>query len=275
MSVKRSAVLLNTEAHRPARDRFVEHLNQATRREGWRCHEAITYWLDAAFRAMRGATLKLLAPDDFAKNEAEYMRIVKRCRHPQETMKDLAEMMSALVLAMEAEPIDFVGPIFGEFAGSAELGQFFTPWHVSRLMAEMIIEDPQKMLADSSRGFITLSEPACGVGGMALAACAVLRERGFDLARQVHWTMVDIDYAAQCAAYVQMNLCGVSAAVFHGNTLSLDTWLATRTLAAILHPKHVNYDPKAALPAPPPEPASKASAAPPRSKPVQLSLFEV
>lgn len=273
MSVKRNAVFLNTEAHRPARDQFLHHLNAVTRREGWRNHEAISYWLDAAFRAMRGAVLQF-DPDKLAANEAEYVKIVDRCRHAEETMVDLASMMGALVLALEAAPVDFIGPLFGELAASAQLGQFFTPYHVSKMMAEMIIEDPQRMLAEGGRGFLTLQEPACGVGGMALAACDVLRERGFDLARQVHWTMIDIDYSAMCAAYVQINLCGASADVFHGNTLSLQTWLSTPTLAAILHPKRLKYDPKAALLPPTPEPPPPETAAPRRSKPVQLSLFE-
>ncbi|CAN7378598.1 N-6 DNA methylase [Bradyrhizobium sp. LjRoot220] len=245
MSVKRSAVLLNTDAHRPARDQFVHHLNEVTRREGWRSHEAISYWLDASFRSMRGATLQF-RPEDLAKNEEQYMRIVKRCRHAGETMTNLASMLGALTLALEADPVDFIGPVFGEFAASGELGQFFTPWHVSKMMAMMIIEQPVEHFRKSGQKFITLQEPACGVGGMALAACEVLREYQFDLARQVHWTMVDIDYSAMCAAYIQMNLCGVSADVIHGNTLSLETWLSTPTLAAIMHPKRSSSGPPAA-----------------------------
>lgn len=273
MTAKRSSVLLNTEAHRQARDQFVHHLNEVTRREGWRNYEAIGYWLEASFRAMRGATLQFRI-EDLDKNESEYMRIVKRCQRPKESMTDLSEMLAALVIGLEAEPIDFIGPIFGEFSSSSQLGQFFTPHHLSKMMALMIIEEPDRMLRESGRGFITLQEPACGVGGMALAACAVLREKGFDLARQVHWTLIDVDHQAHCAAYIQMNLCGVSADVFHGNTLSLDTWLATPTLAAMLHPKRLKYDPQAVLPAPPPKTPANENGDPAPRKPIQLSLFQ-
>jgi hypothetical protein len=273
MSVKRNDVMLNSEAHRPARDQFVHHLNAVTRREGWRNYEAITHWLEASFRSMRGAALKF-RPDDLAANEAEYMKIVKRCREPKETMADLSHMLGALVLALEAQPIDFVGPIYTEFAASSQLGQFFTPHHLSVLMAEMIVCDADTMLKESGRGFITLQEPACGVGGMVLATCDVLKRRGLDLARQIHFTAIDVDFSATCAAYVQMNLCGISADVFHGNTLSLQTWLATPTLAAILHPKRLKYDPRAVLPPPSPEPPAADIAALRPRKAVQLSLFE-
>ena len=273
MTVKRSAVILNTDAHRPARDQFVHHLNEATRREGWRNYEAMSHWLGASFRAMRSATLQF-SPEDLEKNEAEYMQIVKRCRHPQETMRDLSLMLAAVVVALEAAPIDFIGPIFGELASSDQMGQFFTPYHISKMMADMIIGDPMQMLKESGRGFITLQEPACGVGGMTLAACEVLRERGFDLARQVHWSMIDIDYPAQCAAYIQTNLCGISADVFLGNSLALKAWMATSTLAAIIYPKQIKYDPKVVLPPPDPERPPAGPGTPPRSKPIQLSLFE-
>jgi hypothetical protein len=86
--------------------------------------------------------------------------------------------------------------------------------------------------------------------------------------------MIDIDYLATCAAYIQTNLCGISADVFHGNTLSLETWLATPTLAAILDPKPLKYDPKAVLPPPPPELPPSDPGTPRRPKPAQLSLFE-
>ncbi|WP_316172126.1 MULTISPECIES: N-6 DNA methylase [unclassified Bradyrhizobium] len=265
MAIKRNDVRLNTDAHRPARDLFVERINAICSREGWRPYEALTHTIDATFRSMRSATLQF-QPERLAANEAEYMKIVQRCRKPSESMEDIAAMLAAIVSALEAEPIDFIGPIFEELAASSHLGQFFTPYHVSRLMADLIIAEPDRMLAETKRGFITLQEPACGVGGMTLAACAVLRERGINLATQVHWTMVDVDYTAAAAAYIQTNLCGVSADIFHGNTLALKTWLATPTLAAILHTKRVRYEQEAKLPAPPLPNA-------PRRKPVQLSLF--
>src|SRR5690242_1755760 len=103
MGIKRSDVRLNTEAHRLARDKFVHHLNEASRREGWRPYETISHWLDAAFRASRSAALAHHR-ESFDKNEAEYMKVVNRCRSPQESMLDLSHMLAALVLALDAAP---------------------------------------------------------------------------------------------------------------------------------------------------------------------------
>ncbi len=259
MSVKRSAVLLNTQAHAPARDDLVAALNAVCSREGWRTWEGIGYWLEASFRALRRPWLIGEALD---KSEAEYMRVVKRCRFPQESMADLSRMLAATIEALEAEPVDFIGPLFGEFAASSQLGQFFTPYSLSYMMAKMIVGDAKKALADSGRRYLLCNEPACGVGGMILAANQALREEGLNPATQVHWIATDIDHAAICAAYVQTTLCGVSADIIHGNSISVETWRSTPTFAAVLHPKleHRRHDASAPVEQPqtPPAPPTKA-----------------
>lgn len=249
--MKKRNVALNTDAHRPAFDAFAEHFADAGRREGWRSTETLRKFLEAGARAIRGKTL--LGPA-FDENEAEYMRIVGACRHPQETMADFAKMLGAVALAMAADPIDFVGPIFSELSADAGMGQFFTPHHLSYMMARMIVSDPRGILDE--KPFIALHEPACGVGGMILATNAVLRENGVDVAREAHWHAVDVDYRACCGAYLQIALSDASAVVIHGNTLSLDAWSSMVTPAALFYPKRPESRP-----------------APKPAEPAQLSLL--
>jgi type I restriction-modification system DNA methylase subunit len=163
------------------------------------------------------------------------MRLVKRCRQPGETMKDLAVMLAAVVAALEAEPIDFIGPIYTAFAANTYAGQFFTPYSLSRTMAEMIIGDPSELLRE--KPFIMLSEPACGVGGMMLAANQVLRDHDVRIERQAHWVAVDVDARAIHGAYIQTTLTGASATIIHGNSLTLEQWLTAPTLMAVVFPK--------------------------------------
>lgn len=230
--MKKRDITLTTEAHRPAFNDFADALRAAESREGWRSSEVLRHFLDAGFRVVRG---RLLVGAAFDANEAEYMRIVKLCRHPQETMRDISVMLGATALALAAEPVDFIGPVFSELSSAAEMGQFFTPHHLSYLMAKLIVGDVKAMLGD--RPYITLSEPACGVGGMMLATNLVLREAGLDIARQAHWHMIDIDHRAMCGAYLQAALTDTSAIVVRGNTLSLEAWMSTATPAAALYPK--------------------------------------
>jgi len=234
--MNRRDVMLSSQAHAPALETFLQAANAACNREGWRSSEVIRYWLEAAFRSMRAAVTLGEVRDQ---NEAEYMKIVDQCRR-KETPRDLATMLGATVEALEADPVDFIGPIYSAFAANARAGQFFTPHSVSLMMAEMQIGDLasiEQLLADAGRSYLLCSEPACGVGGMVLAAHAVMKARGLQTHRQAHWIVVDVDSAAMFGAYIQCNLCGVSADVVHGNTLSLEEWMTTPTLAAVMHPK--------------------------------------
>jgi hypothetical protein len=254
-------VLLNTEAHRPAFNDFADAFDRIERREHWRQGEIVTHWLDAAFRAVRG---RILHGEAFEQNEAEYMRIVKRCREPKATMADFATMLGATVLALDAAPIDFVGPVYAAFAANPHAGQFFTPYSLSRMMAEMVIGERRNLL--KRKRFILMGEPSCGVGGMILAANQVLQERGINVATEAHWVAVDIDYRAMCGAYIQTALTGSSATIIHGNTLAGEQWLATITPAAAMFPKHISD--------PPPMPLPKATTAAARpAAPVRGSQY--
>lgn len=234
--MKKRDVHLNTEAHREAFNQFVEAMVEAEHAEGWRSSDVLRNWLDASFRALRGAMLKLHNNGDFEINEKEYMAIVARCRKPDITMNALSTMLGACSLALIKEPLDFIGPVFTKLSSDSGMGQFFTPFEVSKLMAGMIIGEVAAELKD--RPHLMLCEPACGVGGMVLAANVVLREKGFNIARQAHWHATDIDYRAMCGCYIQLALTDTSAVVFHGNSLSSEPFnIATATPAAYLYPK--------------------------------------
>jgi hypothetical protein len=256
--VKKRNIRLNTDSHRLAFDQFAEFLQAIGRREGWRSSQVLRTFLEAGFRAVRG---RLLAGEAFERNEAEYLRLVKSCRHPDETMADLSRMLGALGCAMAAEPIDFLGPVFEELSAAAEFGQFFTPYHLSALMARMILPDAKATLGD--RPYLTLSEPACGVGGMVLATNQILREQGLDVARQAHWHVTDTDYRAIAGCYLQLAFSDASALVIRGNTLAPSPHDdASLTPAAVVFPKLFSREKL-----PPNEPAA------PESGTAQLSLF--
>jgi hypothetical protein len=284
--MKKRDVMLTTAAHRPAFDDFADAMKVAESNEGWRSSEALRHFLEAGYRALRG---RYLFGEAREKNEAEYMKIVARCRKPTETMTAISKMLGATCLALAADPVDFIGPVFSELSADSGMGQFFTPHALSYLNAKMILDDAPAMLAD--KPYITLQEPACGVGGMVLAANLVLREQGIDVARQAHWVMVDVDFRAMCGAYIQATCTETSAEVIHGNTLSLESWAVSLTPAAILYPKSFKSDagkepddprgddpalpnqqtptPRLGQPAKPPDNGDRLAA----SEPKQLRLF--
>lgn len=262
--MKKRDVLLTTEAHRDAWNDFHAAIEDAARREGWRSAEVMRNFLEAGFLAIRG---RYMTGEPFDTNEAAYMAVVKRCRRPKETMTNLSVMLGCLGRAMIAEPVDFLGPIFSHTSASTEMGQFFTPYHVSYMMAKMTLGDPRSLFGE--KGYVSLHEPACGCGGMVLAANVALREAGVDVAREAHWMAIDIDVHAVHACYLQLAMSDCSAAVYRGNALGNPAeWTGTLTPAALLFPKRAPDKPPVDQPTPPlPVPAEPVPA------PSQLSLF--
>ena len=75
--------------------------------------------------------------------------------------------------------------------GSRANGQFFSPPEISEMMAhlaEVDIPDGQE--------FITLSEPACGAGGMVLAYAKQMIAKGYNPGQHMWAQCVDIDRTA-------------------------------------------------------------------------------
>ena len=97
-------------------------------------------------------------------------------RLPDELLKDLIEHFSALSLGNARVASDVMGDAYEylikQFADATnkKAGEFYTPRSVVRLMVDIL--DPKEGE--------TVYDPACGTGGMLLAAVAHVRERGGD-----------------------------------------------------------------------------------------------
>ncbi|EPU8562849.1 N-6 DNA methylase [Yersinia enterocolitica] len=102
---------------------------------------------------------------------------------------------------------------------ASSLGQFFTPYSLSQMMAALTMSDAVQNL--NRRPFITYNEPACGAGGMAIAAAMYMRENGYNPQEQVFMVCTDIDGMVADMCYIQLSLLGIPAQVITGNTLTL------------------------------------------------------
>jgi type I restriction enzyme M protein len=97
-------------------------------------------------------------------------------RLPDELLKDLIEHFSALSLGNARAASDVLGDAYEylikQFADATnkKAGEFYTPRSVVRLMVDILDPKPGERVYD----------PACGTGGMLLAAVAHVREAGGD-----------------------------------------------------------------------------------------------
>ena len=114
--------------------------------------------------------------------EQRYLEIIKQ--YTKEQAEEFSKLLAFLVEALEQEYQDFLGKVFMQMSfGSSANGQFFTPYHVSKLMSEINFAETKNILKDNN--FITLSEPCCGSGGIIIAFAETLKEQGYNYQHQL------------------------------------------------------------------------------------------
>lgn len=151
--------------------------------------------------------------------EERYRAIVKRYE-PDELLK-IKQLLDITTEGLEGLDNDFLGEMFMRLElGNHWVGQFFTPFPISRLLAELNIGDGIEEQI-RARGFVRASEPACGAGGMVLALARVLADRKINFQECLHVTAIDVDATAAHMAYVQLSLHHIPAVVVIGDALAV------------------------------------------------------
>lgn len=120
-------------------------------------------------------------------------------------------------IALQYEIGDLLGEIFMESgAGNASAGQFFTPFHVSEMVAKIGASD-ENILKEEK---IHMTEPSIGSGGMVIATAKYLKERGINYQKKLKVVGQDLDWLAVYMSYIQLSLLGIDAIIVQGDTLS-------------------------------------------------------
>lgn len=216
---------------------FVEGLH-ALSRSGRRHSEVFDDFLEFAFCAVARGTYQHIDAARADAFEQRYMALVGR-RDP-DYIRAFPPLFGQMQLAVAAGGSDFLGEVAGELGALHEgLGQFFTPYHVSAVMARMQLGDREEIAAlIKSVGYITVSEPACGAGGMLLATADVLAEQGFDPTLCMKAQATDLSGTAFRMAYLQLAFRGVAAEVIHGDTITLEQFEGVVTPGMLLFHQH-------------------------------------
>lgn len=176
-------------------------------------YEVFSDWVAMTAIAIANST-KLNHDAVWQKREKHYLDLARK--HTPEEVAKLCRMTGLLAEAFEECMTDILGEIYMESGcGSKTTGQFFTPFHLSLLTAEMGIPET----VDESRPYI-INEPSSGGGGMIIAAAKVLKDRGVNYQRCMEVTAQDLDWKGVYMTYVQLSLLGIRARVMQGNTLA-------------------------------------------------------
>jgi type I restriction-modification system DNA methylase subunit len=235
-------------------------------------HDVLADFLDMAVCAIRKTTLPAGPAADAL--EDQYMAVVKR--NKTEDVRKIPELLAITALAVQDGGSDFLGQVVGDLELiNGHMGQFFTPYDVSRMLAEMTLQDAGELIRE--KGFITLAEPASGAGGMIIAAADVIAKQGFDIGRQLYVDATDISPMCFKMTYLQASLRGIPATIRRGNTLSLEMFDRAHTPAFL--PFYLAHrEAFDAWQQPPPAEEPRPAAARPPAQPTtytgQLSLFD-
>jgi len=157
--------------------------------------------------------------------EQRYLQVI--AQYERGELDRLVQAFAHLVMSYElrVEAADF-GDVLGSTfmmldMGNAGAGQFFTPYEVSRLMGNMMMGNAQALVDKTNAlGFVRVLEPACGAGGMLIAAAHAMHDAGLNYQQCMHATAIDIDQRCVHMTFIQLALLHVPAVVIHGNGLT-------------------------------------------------------
>lgn len=175
---------------------------------------------------------------DFAKyddREERYKQIMKSYEpQERELLADVFGKIFALLSSVVYDDgvfNDYLGDLFMRCnQGEKNAGQFFTPYHVSKFMAEITVTDDKIKNGE----ILTISDCCCGGGGMLIAALDVLKNRyDVNYARDCFIDAGDIDARCVHMTYLQLSLASVPAIVKHQDTLQNKIWSVWKTPAYI------------------------------------------
>ena len=142
---------------------------------------------------------------------------------------------------------DYLGDLFMRCSqGNKHTGQFFTPYHISKLMAKAAIGT--EVVEKAKKGeVLTLCDPCCGGGGLILAALDVLKnDYNVNYTENCFIECSDIDLRCVHMTYLQLSLAGAPAIIKHQNSLTRELWSVWKTPAYIFQYmrfcKYENYN---------------------------------
>ena len=177
--------------------------------------------------------------------EKRYMDVAKYYSKPQleEFSRALGLLAGEIGKAVQgiAPFSDWAGEIYMDSGTSnGRAGQFFTPYHVSHLMAECTLERDEVLgrIGKDPDDVITIYEPTCGAGGLIVASIDVLKGYGVNYAWNAFVDCGDIDPRCVHVTYTTLSLLGVPAVVRLGDALTMEyreAWFTPAYLMAWPH----------------------------------------
>lgn len=134
-------------------------------------------------------------------------------RYSKKEIEKFAQCFAILQVLFEEKYEDYLGSIYMMLENSSKRsGQFFTPYHISQLLAGLC------ETKETER--VTINEPACGGGANIIAFLEKMKKEGIDITQRYKVVAQDIDWNCVYMCYIQLSLMGVYGIVSQKDALS-------------------------------------------------------
>ncbi|KOT51130.1 MULTISPECIES: N-6 DNA methylase [Streptomyces] len=195
-----------------------------------RMSEVFDNFVEMAALALRNA-MDVRGSESWEAREGRYLQIAGG--YSRTELDCLTHALALVTTEMGREPCDVLGRLYMELElGNERLGQYYTPYSIAQLMAEMQISSIAEQV--NSHDFVDFYEPACGAGAFIIALSQAMLEHGLNPQTQLHVTADDIAPQAMHMIYVQLTLLHIPALVRRRDVLTLKTFDVWPTPAHVL-----------------------------------------
>lgn len=199
-------------------DKFLKSFQKLTyRRRAW------DVWRD--YILLHACSISnVLDKDNYDQREKRYLKIIRQ--YSKEEQAIFPELAAYTTMALDQnQEQDFLGKMFMRLdLGIRSAGQFFTPYHVCELMAEVVATNALEKI--EQYGYISINDPCCGSGATLIAGVHVVRKQldHCDPPRnyQNHILVVaqDVDEIVGLMCYIQISLLGLAGFIKIGNSIT-------------------------------------------------------
>lgn len=195
-------------------DTFVRHFEKLSARQGrYETWDAMVSTLAAAIASASMNSCQWLVD-----------RAQAAMKNTNVTAEQMDELHALIVDSLEKEPNqDMLGDAYMRLEiGNKGIGQFFTPYNISKMMSDMSFDVEKVKDHIEEHGYWTVNEPAAGGGANLIAMANVLRQSGINYQRSVLFVAQELSELTALSCYVQMSLLGMPGIVLIGDTLRMD-----------------------------------------------------
>lgn len=173
------------------------------------------------FRDWTVLMVSALARDDETYNDRldKYAPAEDDMEQRREVATAFSEAFGELVIATREAERPVIGDVYEEIGAQADdFGQYFTPWDLCRLKAQLITDgrNPDASQDDP----MSVSDPTCGSGRLLVAGAKRLREQYPDT--PVVATGVDKDATCARMAVINLALAGIPGKIRYGDSLTME-----------------------------------------------------